>query len=75
MRFSLAVLGSLVAMSSQGAAAFAPKAFGVVPNAVTPQNVVQTKDDKSNRFPLAMVAGGAERAYRDDYYDGMYCVS
>ena len=71
MRFSLAVLGTLVAMSShQGAVAFAPKtaAFGVVPK--TTQSV-QSKDYKlSSRSPLAMVAGGAERAYRDDYYDG-----
>ena len=84
MRFSLAVLGVFAALASSDrstAAAFAPKSFGVVPRnrplAAAEQDQKNTEainnKRRSSPFGLHMVAGGAERAYGDDYYDGM-CV-
>ena len=48
-------------------------AFSVNPHrALVQQKIAQVQDDVGWRAPMSMVAGGAERAYGEDYYDGTY---
>lgn len=66
MKFKVAVLSLLVA----SAQAFSPKAF--VPKSALNNNNNGSPNSELWRPPMNtnMVAGGAERAYGDEYYDG-----
>lgn len=63
MKLKIAVLG-LLASTAQVATAFSPKAFVPKKSLVTPQS------PDVWRPPMNMVAGGAEKAYGEEYYDG-----
>ena len=61
MKFQVALL-TLLAASAE---AFSPKAF-------VPKTTTSNVAPESNlwRPPMNMVAGGAEKAYGDEYYEG-----
>ena len=65
MKFTFGALCSLLLTSS--AAAFGPKPL------VLPKTTKAASADASSllwRPPMNMAAGGAERAYQDEYYEG-----
>lgn len=62
MKFQVALL-SLLAISAE---AFSPKAF--VPKTTTTNN--GGANSELWRPPMNMVAGGAEKAYGEEYYEG-----
>ena len=66
MKFTIGILWSLVLSS---AAAFGPK-----PLILPTTSAAAAKDGSSPlwRPPMNMAAGGAERAYQDEYYEGTY---
>lgn len=63
MKFTIGILWSLVLSS---AAAFGPKPL------ILPSTASAAKNGASPlwRPPMNMAAGGAERAYQDEYYEG-----
>lgn len=77
MNFKVAVVGLLASASS--VSAFSPKAFGIDSAKIIRDNKsIRSTDVDPSQHPalwippkMKMVAGGAERAYGDDYYDGM----
>ena len=64
MKIKIAVIG-LLACTFHVATAFSPKAF--VPKS---QSLVTPQSPGVWRPPMNMVAGGAEKAYGEEYYDG-----
>jgi hypothetical protein len=85
MKFSVAAVAAC-ALSASTAAAFSPTPLANTPSILTSANSWTSKEPVKNdlldpsahpalwRPPLKssmkMVAGGAERAYGDEYYDG-----
>jgi len=81
MNLRIALVGLLAVGGGSGyAAAFAPRSFGMAtPHKKTTASILSkgagnpSSDPKRPdlwRPPMNMVAGGAERAYGDEYYDG-----
>lgn len=69
MKFQVAIIGLIA--GSCGVTAFTPpKPFGLEKLAKLPVSEDPTQHSALWRPPMKMVAGGAERAYGDDYYDG-----
>lgn len=70
MKFFSAVVSA--ALFAGSVDAFSPQQFGVTPGKkiATPSVVSQEKKHPAVWRPPQMVAGGAERAMGDDYYDG-----
>lgn len=76
MNFKVALVGLLASVSS--ASAFTPPKAFVVDNSknrvVGGKPAISETDPTQHAAlwipPMKMVAGGAERAYGDDYYDG-----
>jgi|Transcript_6209 ATP-dependent Clp protease protease subunit len=66
VNFKVAALCLAASIFSQSATAFTPKAF--VPKSVTKP---VTASDALWRPPMNMVAGGAEKAYGEEYYEGV----
>lgn len=74
MNFKYALVG-LVATASSASAFTPPKPFGLERYKIAKQEIESGEKDPTQhpalwRPPMKMVAGGAERAYGDDYYDG-----
>ena len=77
MKFGKSALAGLL-MGIAGTA----DAFSISPHSTLVQKLGRVHDDdaaaaastnySSWRAPMKMVAGGAERAYGEDYYDGTY---
>jgi hypothetical protein len=74
MKFLKITVASLLVSS---ASAFSPKTFGVTPKKTATPTVI-TSNPASHpalwRPPMQMVAGGAEKAYGEEYYDGMCMI-
>jgi len=76
-----ALLGFLLAVASPGADAFSVHRH--TPTTLVQQTLAQVQQKQQQasetgggwRSPLQMVAGGAEKAYGEDYYDGAFLVS
>jgi hypothetical protein len=74
MNFKYAVVG-LIGLAGSTSAFTPPKPFGVERYKIGKQEIESVEKDPTQhpalwRPPMKMVAGGAERAYGDDYYDG-----
>jgi hypothetical protein len=66
------IQAAALCLLATGASAFSPKAF--LPNKNGLMVPPSAQDDNSNsplwRPPMNMVAGGAERSYGQEYYEG-----
>ena len=74
MRFGVSALLGLVALTCADAFSVNPHTGLVQQKLARVQQQQQEAAGANNhwRAPMKMVAGGAERAYGEDYYDGMW---
>ena len=68
MKFCTAILAVVASVATSGVEAFSPKGFAQAPSGLMIPEQLKNKD--GSLWTPNMVAGGAERAVGQEYYEG-----